>query len=375
MREDHRGLVEGPTAGRAARTRPCGRRPTGLRETLFNVIGPTLDGARVLDGFAGTGALGLEALSRGAAHVTFVERDARALAALGENIAHCGVAEACAIIRDDFFRACAGCAGHFDLVLARSAVRHRRSCRGARRGGGVGRADGAPGARAQPAARLAGGGWGTLAHARPRGGRQRVVVLCDNLIRMAAEPRLAIYPGTFDPLTNGHSISSSAPPGCSIGWSSRSWSTAAKQPVFTVAERVAMIREVCQEHARRSRSTRSRGCSSTTRGAARRAAIVRGLRGVADFEYERQMALMNRHLSAGHRDRVHDAARRVEPPQLDPGQGSGRARRIGRRPRAAGRRRGALDSPARRWKDPRRMSTDTLPPRRPHPPDRACRRR
>ena len=95
-------------------------RPTsdGLRETLFNVLGDTVEGARVLDAFAGTGALGLEALSRGAAHVTFIERAPRALAALGGNVARCGADEACAIIRDDFFRVHRRQPAHeFDLVL------------------------------------------------------------------------------------------------------------------------------------------------------------------------------------------------------------------------------------------------------------------
>ena len=57
-----------------------GLRPTSdrLRETLFNVLAPRVEGARVLDVFAGTGALGFEALSRGAAHVVFVESDRRA---------------------------------------------------------------------------------------------------------------------------------------------------------------------------------------------------------------------------------------------------------------------------------------------------------
>ncbi|WP_406672867.1 RsmD family RNA methyltransferase, partial [Natronospira sp.] len=49
--------------------------PDRVRETLFNWLGPELVGARVVDLFAGTGALGLEALSRGAASVLFVERD------------------------------------------------------------------------------------------------------------------------------------------------------------------------------------------------------------------------------------------------------------------------------------------------------------
>jgi len=57
-----------------------------VRETLFNWLQPRIDQSRVLDLFAGSGALGLEALSRGAAHVTFVEKDRRAAAAI-ESIA------------------------------------------------------------------------------------------------------------------------------------------------------------------------------------------------------------------------------------------------------------------------------------------------
>jgi 16S rRNA (guanine966-N2)-methyltransferase len=56
--------------------------PDRVRETLFNWLQPRIVDARVLDLFAGSGALGLEALSRGAAHVTFVERDRRAAAAI-----------------------------------------------------------------------------------------------------------------------------------------------------------------------------------------------------------------------------------------------------------------------------------------------------
>jgi 16S rRNA (guanine966-N2)-methyltransferase len=56
--------------------------PDRVRETLFNWLQPRSANARVLDLFAGSGALGLEALSRGAAHVTFVEKDRRAAAAI-----------------------------------------------------------------------------------------------------------------------------------------------------------------------------------------------------------------------------------------------------------------------------------------------------
>ena len=91
-----------------------GLRPTSdkLRETLFNVLAPSIGGARVLDGYAGTGAVGIEALSRGAAHVTFVDHDRRAQALIAENVAHCRIPSGCVIIRPSFDRL-----GTFDIVL------------------------------------------------------------------------------------------------------------------------------------------------------------------------------------------------------------------------------------------------------------------
>jgi 16S rRNA (guanine(966)-N(2))-methyltransferase RsmD len=84
-----------------------GLRPTSdkLRETLFNVLGPSVAGARLLDGYAGTGAVGIEALSRGAAHVTFVDSDPRAIDLVRANLEHCGITERYAIIREGFARA------------------------------------------------------------------------------------------------------------------------------------------------------------------------------------------------------------------------------------------------------------------------------
>jgi 16S rRNA (guanine(966)-N(2))-methyltransferase RsmD len=78
-----------------------GLRPSSdrLRETLFNILAPRVIGARVLDLFAGTGAVGIEALSRGAAQAVFVDHDRRAVTLIEENAARCGVADRCAIIR------------------------------------------------------------------------------------------------------------------------------------------------------------------------------------------------------------------------------------------------------------------------------------
>ena len=97
-----------------------GLRPTSdrLRETLFNVIAQRIPGANVLDGFAGTGALGIEAISRGAAHVTFVDDDRRAVALIGENVRRCGVAERCVIIRGRLTEVSRRLAmAPFDLIL------------------------------------------------------------------------------------------------------------------------------------------------------------------------------------------------------------------------------------------------------------------
>ena len=92
-------------------------RPTSdrLRETLFNVLGPSVQGSRVLDAFAGTGAVGLEAISRGATHVTFYERDPRAWKVTDANIARCGVAERCELVRADFLKSKG--AANCDLVF------------------------------------------------------------------------------------------------------------------------------------------------------------------------------------------------------------------------------------------------------------------
>jgi 16S rRNA (guanine966-N2)-methyltransferase len=87
-------------------------RPTSelVREAIFDVLGD-VSGLRVLDLFAGTGALGLEALSRGAAWCVFVEQDAKVAAVLRANIANLGYENACRVIGTDFRRALTSLAG------------------------------------------------------------------------------------------------------------------------------------------------------------------------------------------------------------------------------------------------------------------------
>jgi 16S rRNA (guanine966-N2)-methyltransferase len=114
-------IVAGEWRGRALMSPSWeGVRPTSdrLRETLFNVLGPSIRGARVLDGYAGTGAIGIEALSRGAAWVCFVDSDRRAAALVEANLASLGADRRYAIIRADVRHLSDACGDDaFDLAI------------------------------------------------------------------------------------------------------------------------------------------------------------------------------------------------------------------------------------------------------------------
>ena len=103
-------VIAGELGGRRLATpRGDATRPTSerVREALFSMLGRS-DGLRVLDLFAGSGALGIEALSRGAAHATFVERSAPALAALRANLAALGLGERASVRAGDALAALRG---------------------------------------------------------------------------------------------------------------------------------------------------------------------------------------------------------------------------------------------------------------------------
>jgi 16S rRNA (guanine966-N2)-methyltransferase len=92
-------------------------RPTGdrLKETLFNILGPGIAGAMVLDVFGGTGAVGIEALSRGAREVAFIESSPVAQRLILRNIQLCGIETGYRILQQDAFMAL--------RALARQGVR------------------------------------------------------------------------------------------------------------------------------------------------------------------------------------------------------------------------------------------------------------
>lgn len=95
-------IISGEFGGRkidtpeGKKTHPMSER---IRNALFNSLGAEIQGAKVLDAFAGSGAIGIEALSRGAEHVTFIERDRIAQKVIAENCALLGIQDKTKIIR------------------------------------------------------------------------------------------------------------------------------------------------------------------------------------------------------------------------------------------------------------------------------------
>ncbi len=94
-------------------------RPTTdkVKESLFNIIQFELEGRRVLDLFAGTGQLGLEALSRGAAGCTFVDQRREAASLVRENVKLCGFTDRARVVQGDALSFLSACREKFDVVL------------------------------------------------------------------------------------------------------------------------------------------------------------------------------------------------------------------------------------------------------------------
>jgi 16S rRNA (guanine966-N2)-methyltransferase len=96
-------------------------RPTSdrLRETLFNILAPRIEEASFADVCAGSGAIGIEALSRGARHVTFIESSLKAARIISDNLRNCGIRERYRVINRDALRALKNLASEqaqFDII-------------------------------------------------------------------------------------------------------------------------------------------------------------------------------------------------------------------------------------------------------------------
>ena len=115
-------IIAGQYKGRRVKTldglqvRPTSDR---LRETVFNILAPRIAAARVLDLCAGSGAMGIEALSRGASTVAFIEQNRRAHQTISDNLKHCGVVNGVRVINRDALTALKYLNEHgeqFDLI-------------------------------------------------------------------------------------------------------------------------------------------------------------------------------------------------------------------------------------------------------------------
>ena len=115
-------IISGELGGRRIRVPPlAGVRPTAerVREALFSILGPATTGARVLDAYSGSGALGFEALSRGAREVVFVEADRQVCRWLSSNAGILGITGRCRVVTGSVVEILSRISREpFDLVLA-----------------------------------------------------------------------------------------------------------------------------------------------------------------------------------------------------------------------------------------------------------------
>ena len=113
-------VITGTARGRRLKELPgLATRPTTdkVKESLFNIVQFDIEGRKVLDLFGGTGQLGIEALSRGAEHVTFVDLSKAAAGVIRENVKVCGFSERAQVLQGDALAFLSGCREKFGLVF------------------------------------------------------------------------------------------------------------------------------------------------------------------------------------------------------------------------------------------------------------------
>ena len=113
-------VITGTARGRKLKELPgLETRPTTdkVKESVFNIIQFDIEGRRALDLFGGTGQMGIEALSRGAAHCTFVDLRKEAAAVIRENLAHTRLDGQGTVVQGDYLAFLTGCREKFDLIF------------------------------------------------------------------------------------------------------------------------------------------------------------------------------------------------------------------------------------------------------------------
>lgn len=287
-------IVAGTARGVRLASVPPGVRPTSdrVRESLFNSLGQFFDGGEVLDLYAGTGALGIEALSRGCDHAVFVERDSRAVAAIEENLRRTNLRDLATVVRSDVGRAVERLGnGRFRLIFAdppyRIAPQQIRDVL-PRLGGLL-----APGGRVvvESGDVLGESTKGRRGTARRYGGTV-LTIFEDFELNM----NVAVCPGSFDPVTAGHLDVIRRAAGIfdhvviAVGENLR------KKPRLTVAERTRLIEKVTADLDNVSVEVMSGLLVDFAHEQGARV-IVKGLRAVSDFESEFEQAQLNRNLA------------------------------------------------------------------------------
>jgi len=289
-------------------------RPTAdkVKGALFNILASRFDlgAAQVLDLFAGSGNLGIEALSRGASHVTFVDESAASIQILRDNLRVCRLDGAARVLRLPARRALTQLAQQqagFDGVLLDPPYGH-------------GLVDETLGALAT-LGMVRPGGWvmaehhvdeaPAAAYGRLRLTQTRRYGKTAIALFVAAEAagasskddqqmRRAVYAGSFDPITNGHldviHRAIEVFDHVIVAVASKTSDPQKDQALFTADERVSMIGEALADLGGRATADRFSGLLVDYCERVEARVIIRGLRAVSDFEYEFQMAMMNRHL-------------------------------------------------------------------------------
>jgi pantetheine-phosphate adenylyltransferase/16S rRNA (guanine(966)-N(2))-methyltransferase RsmD len=288
-------VVAGTARGVRFAPVPQGVRPTSdrVRESIFNSLGQFFDGGSVLDLYAGTGAMGVEALSRGCEEAVFVEQNRRAVAAIRENLRRAGVEDRAEVIRGHVAPAVERLrqsGQQFNLIFADPPYRIAAT----EVGGVLPRLDAllAPGGRV-----VIESGEALGENARGRKGVTRrfggtVVTIFE---RSEHKMNVAVCPGSFDPVTAGHldiirrasSIFDHVV--VAVGSNLR------KKPRLSAAERARLIEKVTGDMENVSVEIMSGLLVDFAREQGARA-IVKGLRAVSDFESEFEQAQLNRTL-------------------------------------------------------------------------------
>jgi pantetheine-phosphate adenylyltransferase len=311
-------VIAGIAKGRRLRTpRGMAVRPTAdkVKGALFSILESrfSLRSAHLLDLFAGTGALGIEALSRGAAAVTFVEHSHASIEVLRENLKLCGFDPQARILRLPVHRALTqlGCEGVcFDGVLIDAPYLQdwvEQTLVAVAQQGIV-----AP------------GGWVVVEHhldeapsptygplrltqARHYGKTGLALFVADDTMpgthKTERTTRRAVYAGSFDPITNGHidvvHRALEVFDQVIVAVAANTSDPQKDRALFSAEERVAMIREALADTGDRTTVDSFTGLLVDYCERVGTRVIIRGLRAVSDFEYEFQMAMMNRHLKPG----------------------------------------------------------------------------